>query len=509
MPSKLSIDQVRASNATATWSYRPTAVFVGGTSGIGEATAKAFAQATKGFAHIIIIGRSRSRGEAIIKTLPKTTDSKYEFVSCDVTDMQNIANTSKELKEKLNITKINYLALSQGGNPLLPDHPGLNGIDRRMVLEFYSRWKFIDESLSLLNAAATMGEEARVLIIKGPAVQQPINPDDFGFRKNPSAAFAQTKATCIYNNMMVEEYSKLHPKLSFCHMYPGLVNTPGFDTVAWWQKPLVFVAKLLFMIPPEESGQRLLFALLLPQFKNGGFWVDQYSEPAVAQKETQEVRDALVEHYKQEGKSQTLKVNSSQVGLESRRRIPNWSKQTPAKPSFAEVKAANAAAPWSYLPTGVFVGATSGVELQPTPAGAYSPIRLGHAQIIIIVRSRTRGEAILASLPKTSDSKYEFVTCDVSDPKNIVTAAKELSERLTGGKLNYLVMSQSVCPWGPPQPSLNGIDLRMVLDFYSRWKVVDEFLPILKNYEIYAIRNERKTQNYIRLSPFAISFRAW
>lgn len=55
--------------------------------------------------------------------------------------MRNIANASKELKEKLNITKINYLALSQGGNPLLPDHPSLNGIDRRMVLEFYSRWK--------------------------------------------------------------------------------------------------------------------------------------------------------------------------------------------------------------------------------------------------------------------------------------------------------------------------------------------------------------------------------
>ncbi|KAG9023820.1 hypothetical protein FS837_005620 [Tulasnella sp. UAMH 9824] len=300
MPSKLSLDQVRASNATATWSYRPTAVFVGGTSGIGEATARAFAQATKGFAHIVIIGRSRSRGEAIIKALPKTTDSKYDFVSCDVTDMRNIVNTSKELKEKLNITKINYLALSQGGNPLLPDHPSLNGIDRRMVLEFYSRWKFIDELLPLLNTAANKGEEARVLIIKGSTAQQPIDPDDFGFRKNPSTALAQTKATCVYNNMMVEEYSKLYPKLSFCHMYPGLVNTPAFDTVLWWQKPLVLVAKLLFMISPEESGQRLLFALLLPQLKKGGFYIDQYAEPAAAQKETKEVRDALIEHYKKE-----------------------------------------------------------------------------------------------------------------------------------------------------------------------------------------------------------------
>lgn len=64
--------------------------------------------------------------------------------------------------------------------------------------------KFIDELLPLLNAAANKAEEARVLIIKGPKVQQPIDPDDFGFRKNPSTALAQTKATCVYNNIMIE-----------------------------------------------------------------------------------------------------------------------------------------------------------------------------------------------------------------------------------------------------------------------------------------------------------------
>lgn len=83
-------------------------------------------------------------------------------------------------------------------------------------------------------------------------------------------------------------------------MYPGLVNTPGFDTVQWWLKPLVFLARLFFMLSPEESGQRLLFGLLRPGFKTGGFCVDQYAEPTEAPKGTQEVRDALMEHYKKE-----------------------------------------------------------------------------------------------------------------------------------------------------------------------------------------------------------------
>ncbi|KAG9003946.1 hypothetical protein FRB90_011084 [Tulasnella sp. 427] len=300
MPSKPSIAEVRASNHTASWSYRPTAVFVGGTSGVGEAAAKAFAEATKGFAHIIIVGRSRSRAEAVIESFPKGSDSKYDFLSCDVTDMRNITSAAKDITEKLNVTKINYLALSQGGYPLGPNQPCLNGIDRRMVLEFYSRWKFIDELLPLLELAATTKEEARVLIIKGPTQKQVIDPEDFGLRKN-SSALVQTKATCIYNNMFVEEYSKLHPTVSFCHMFPGLVDTPAFDTAQWWMRLTIFLARLFgFMISPDDSGQRLLYAMLRPEYKTGGFCVDLYAEPTEAPRENQAVRDALMEHYKQE-----------------------------------------------------------------------------------------------------------------------------------------------------------------------------------------------------------------
>lgn len=43
-----SLASVRETNSTVSISYRPTALFVGGTSGVGEATAKAFANAVKG-----------------------------------------------------------------------------------------------------------------------------------------------------------------------------------------------------------------------------------------------------------------------------------------------------------------------------------------------------------------------------------------------------------------------------------------------------------------------------
>ena len=53
-----SLAAARAANAAFSPSYFPVAIFVGGTSGIGEATARAFARYTKGNAHIILVGRN-------------------------------------------------------------------------------------------------------------------------------------------------------------------------------------------------------------------------------------------------------------------------------------------------------------------------------------------------------------------------------------------------------------------------------------------------------------------
>ena len=51
---------VRAANASYAPAYIPHALFVGGTSGVGQAMAEAFARYTKGNAHIILCGLSLS-----------------------------------------------------------------------------------------------------------------------------------------------------------------------------------------------------------------------------------------------------------------------------------------------------------------------------------------------------------------------------------------------------------------------------------------------------------------
>ncbi|CAE7223465.1 unnamed protein product [Rhizoctonia solani] len=107
-----SLSVVRGANLAAVPKYRPTALFIGGTSGVGQAVAEALAQVTNGNSHIILCGRNKVVADKIIEGFPKTPDSKYEFEQCDATLMSSVRNTTSSLVGRL--PKLNYLVLSPG-----------------------------------------------------------------------------------------------------------------------------------------------------------------------------------------------------------------------------------------------------------------------------------------------------------------------------------------------------------------------------------------------------------
>lgn len=100
----------------------------------------------------------------------------------------------------------------------------------------------------------------------------------------------------------------------------------------------------------------------------------------------------------------------------------------------------------------------------------------GRAHIILCGRNQSKAEEIIASFPQASESKYEFIQCDVSLIKNVVKAAEEVKSKISG-KLNYLVTSQGMMTFKGYNPTSEGIDYKLSLHFYSRWKVT--LRPIL------------------------------
>lgn len=197
---------VRASNAKFSPKTTPVAIFVGGTSGIGEAIARAFACYTQGNAHIILCGRNRTAAERIIESFPKpselhvTQGAKYEFVQCDATLMRSIQETTTDFLSRLN--KVNYLVMSPGIMTMAGRTETEEGIDRKLALHYYARWKFTYDLLPLLKKAKSAGEDAKVMSVLG-SIGAKVDLDDIGLKKKYTLVAAMKNATGG-NDFMIE-----------------------------------------------------------------------------------------------------------------------------------------------------------------------------------------------------------------------------------------------------------------------------------------------------------------
>jgi NAD(P)-dependent dehydrogenase (short-subunit alcohol dehydrogenase family) len=184
----------------------PVAVFVGGTAGIGQGLAEAFARWRNGNAHIVIVGRNEAAAKEIIERFPKPTTTSswtHEFVQCDVTLMKNVQSASEQILAKH--PKINYLVMSPGFFAASGRDETSEGIDKKLAAHYYARWKFIDELLPALKKAKDDGEDVRVLSVfsAGEGGNSKMDPNDLGLKKRYSLKAAADSAT-TYNDLMIE-----------------------------------------------------------------------------------------------------------------------------------------------------------------------------------------------------------------------------------------------------------------------------------------------------------------
>ncbi|CCM05843.1 uncharacterized protein FIBRA_08079 [Fibroporia radiculosa] len=249
-----SLDTTKAANAKYAPSRVPVAIFVGGTSGIGQATAEAFARHTRGNAHIILCGRNRVAAEQIIASFPTPSvpDAKHEFVECDVSLMKNIDETTAGLLNSLG--KVNFLILSAGIFTLKGRNETAEGIDRKLALGYYARWKFTRDLMPLLRKAKDTGEDAKVISVLAAGHGSDIDLDDLGLKKNYTGV-SSMRAAPTYNDLMFESFAEQQPDLSFVHIFPGIVRTPLLGT---------FFSLVLypFTTSVSDCAEHVLYALL-------------------------------------------------------------------------------------------------------------------------------------------------------------------------------------------------------------------------------------------------------
>lgn len=88
------------------------AVFVGGTSGVGEYTVKAFAKYTRD-SRAYIVGRSADAGDRIVKECYQLNpDGVYKFIQSDISLLRNVDSVCNRIKQQE--SSVNILFLTQG-----------------------------------------------------------------------------------------------------------------------------------------------------------------------------------------------------------------------------------------------------------------------------------------------------------------------------------------------------------------------------------------------------------
>ncbi|KAF8999690.1 NAD-P-binding protein [Cyathus striatus] len=261
-----SLSVARQSNRNFSPQYVPTTIIVGGTSGIGQGMAEAFGQITNGNSRIIILGRNRAAGEEIVNRLPKSTAPgvQHEFIQCDVSVMKNVQNATLDILAR--VDKVNFLVLSPGFMTTNGYEETEDGIDKKLAVHYYGRWKFIQGLLPVLTKAKEAGEDAKVMSVLGAGHGGKPDLDDLDLKKSYSTSRA-ARAAEGYNDLMMEEFAEQHPELTFIHASPGGVRgtkllaaslTPWMRVIS----PIVDVLVQPLTVTKEECAEHMWYGIL-------------------------------------------------------------------------------------------------------------------------------------------------------------------------------------------------------------------------------------------------------
>ncbi|KAF2965220.1 hypothetical protein GQX73_g8356 [Xylaria multiplex] len=287
------------------------AVFVGGTSGVGEYTLKAFARYARA-PKAIIIGRSQEAADRILNECRQLKpDGHFEFIRADVSLLKNVDDVCRQIKEKVSV--INILFESQGS---LAFHSGKlacvqsyfhvspivfiykspeqlsegneqtligafakchrstiietdDGLPTAFALGIHSRLRFIVNLLPLLQRADSL---RRVVSVGAATCEGAIDLNNI-----PGRGFSLMKwrdQVASVATLMLEEAQRRAPDVAFVHTVPGVVESGIMRDVQPTLRLsiIIGISRLLaplINVPPTECGERHIFVATSAAFAPG------------------------------------------------------------------------------------------------------------------------------------------------------------------------------------------------------------------------------------------------
>ncbi|VVT44215.1 uncharacterized protein SAPINGB_P000342 [Magnusiomyces paraingens] len=254
----------------------PVAVFVGATSGLGEHTAYALARYSYE-PTIYIVGRNAESGARVLAHLKELNPRTHaEFLQHDVTLISEADKLATEISAREK--KINLLFLSPGFLTINGRTESKEGIDTKLAVNYYGRWRIIDKLLPLVEAAVTPNDpaasNARVLTLLAPGNEGPVDESDLDLKKHFSLRAANRHIT-EFNSLAVVRYASTHPSVGFIHAGPGVVNTGITREFPWYIRWTVAPLMKCFADSPENAAEKFFYvAATDQQYRTGSHIID-------------------------------------------------------------------------------------------------------------------------------------------------------------------------------------------------------------------------------------------
>jgi len=256
----VSLDIVRKSNGglNSTIPPRLVALFVGGSSGIGRSTLRQLARHAEA-PTAYIIGRSESNAAPLLKELGQINPhGSFNFIEADVSLISNVDKACEDIKRREKA--LNLLFMTPGGLSLVGRRETVEGMDKLFVLRYYARMRFVQNLLPLLEAPQSA--PGRVVSVLGGGFEGNINTNDLDLKHGYNIVSCAMHSVTM-TSLAMEHLAASH-RVSFVHVYPGLVGTniytnsfppPLAAVYNYGMWPLMYP----FSVNIDESGQRHLF----------------------------------------------------------------------------------------------------------------------------------------------------------------------------------------------------------------------------------------------------------
>jgi NAD(P)-dependent dehydrogenase (short-subunit alcohol dehydrogenase family) len=273
----VSYNEIRASNARISNPTAPrVAVFVGGTSGIGQLTIKALVS-TGASTRIYLVGRksSRDRTNIFIQELRAINpDADIIWTEGEVSLLSEAARVCEAIKTRE--TCVDLLFLTTGYAPFGARNETAEGVETSQSLRYYTRILFTMQLLPLLNKA----DNPRVVSVGAGGLESAtIDIGDFDLKKPGSFGVINAhRLSTGMNTMALEILANNNAHVTFIHSCPGWVNTGnvyrGLDATSWVMSWLVtlMLNPLIYLMSfsDDESGQRHLYQCTSAAFGGRG-----------------------------------------------------------------------------------------------------------------------------------------------------------------------------------------------------------------------------------------------